>query len=217
MTNRLEENTTIYHGDCLKIMQSMPDESVDCIISDPPYAGFDFDGESVENYWKVFVSYYNEMLRVCQKEKRLAISQPAIRHTYFSTVFPFTRVLSIADGFANNRGVPADFLLTNPKTEEPQSAENWPEDIVPKSIHPNDRDINKMAIIVKTMTREGDTVLDPFCGSGAIGIACVLLGRKYIGIELDKERAEDARKRLEATLERCPRNPEMESGQGKNC
>ena len=178
-------------------MQSMPDKSVDCVITDPPYAGFDF-GKSIAKYWDGFALYYEEMLRLCKGKERLAITQPANRLAYFRTMLPPTRVLTIADGFADNRGIPAHFLLINPRTEKPQSVENWPDDIVPKTIHPNDRDINKMAVAVKAMSKKGDTVLDPFCGSGAIGVACVLLGRKYIGIELTEKHAEDARKRLAA-------------------
>ena len=36
-------------------------------------------------------------------------------------------------------------------------------------------------------TRENDTVLDPFNGSGTTGIACAKMNRRYIGIELDKD------------------------------
>ena len=117
-------------------------------------------------------------------------------------MLPPVKVLTIADGFADKRGAPAHFLLIKPRTERSQSAENWSDDIVPKTIHPNERAINKMAVVVKAMSRKGDTVLDPFCGSGAIGVACVLLGRKYIGIELMEERAEDARERLAAAAGR---------------
>ena len=55
-----------------------------------------------------------------------------------------------------------------------------------------------MAVVVKMMTKPGDTVLDPFCGSAAIGLAAVLLGRDFIGVELGEERAEDAENRLQA-------------------
>jgi DNA modification methylase len=47
-----------------------------------------------------------------------------------------------------------------------------------------------------SITNEGDTVLDPFMGSGSLGEACQNLNRKYIGIELSDYYFEVAKKRL---------------------
>ena len=44
----------------------------------------------------------------------------------------------------------------------------------------------------------GKTVLDPYMGSGATGVACVTSGRKFIGIEIDSEYFEAACRRIEA-------------------
>lgn len=180
----------------------MKAESVDCVITDPPYFGFEFGLEvSIPEYWKTFLPYYEEMFRLCKgPEKHLAISQPANRHEYIRAKLPPTRVLRIEEAFTDNRGASADFLMINPLLDDTPESENWSSEIVPVSIHENDRDINKMSIIVKAMTKEGDTVFDPFCGSAAIGVACVLLGRKYIGIELIPPRAKDAEARLAAAV-----------------
>ena len=194
----MKEDFIIHFGNCLKIMQSMAEGSVNSVITDPPHYDFEFNGSSPEEYWGEFEKYYKEMLRVCDGDNRLAISQPPDRHAHYQNILQPTRILIIDDGFSDGRGESADFLLFNPRNDDAQTAENWPEDIVPTTFHPNDRVVNKMAKLVKTMTNPGDTVLDPFCGSGAIGVACVLLGRKYIGIELLMNRADDARKRLEA-------------------
>ena len=50
-------------------------------------------------------------------------------------------------------------------------------------------------------SREGDTVLDPFCGSGTVLIAAHELHRKWVGIELNPEYLEIAKKRLEPHLQ----------------
>ena len=50
--------------------------------------------------------------------------------------------------------------------------------------------------IIKTMTVENQIVLDPFMGSGTTGIATLNLNRKFIGIEIDKEKFEIARHRI---------------------
>jgi site-specific DNA-methyltransferase (adenine-specific) len=44
-----------------------------------------------------------------------------------------------------------------------------------------------MEYLVKTYTNEGDIVCDPFMGTGTTGVACAKLGRRFVGIERDKE------------------------------
>jgi site-specific DNA-methyltransferase (adenine-specific) len=45
--------------------------------------------------------------------------------------------------------------------------------------------VRLMRMLVTDFTDEGETVLDPFAGSGRTGIACIELGRHFIGIERD--------------------------------
>lgn len=52
--------------------------------------------------------------------------------------------------------------------------------------HPTQKTLRLLYRIILASTNEGDTILDPFSGSGTTGIAANLLGRKYIGIEQDK-------------------------------
>ncbi len=47
-------------------------------------------------------------------------------------------------------------------------------------------------------SREGDTVLDPFAGSGTVGVVCARAGRRFAGIELNQQYVEMARRRIEA-------------------
>jgi adenine-specific DNA-methyltransferase len=63
--------------------------------------------------------------------------------------------------------------------------------------HPCEKPVEMMRHIVLASSREGDTVLDPFMGSGSTGCAAVQEGRDFIGIELDAEYCEIARRRIE--------------------
>lgn len=46
-------------------------------------------------------------------------------------------------------------------------------------------------------TTEGEVILDPFMGSGSTGVACVEVGREFIGIEREQNYFEIAQKRIE--------------------
>jgi site-specific DNA-methyltransferase (adenine-specific) len=66
------------------------------------------------------------------------------------------------------------------------------------NLHPTVKPIKLMSYLVMLGSREGDLVLDPFVGSGSTLIACKLLKRDYIGIEINEEYYKIALKRLEA-------------------
>ena len=61
--------------------------------------------------------------------------------------------------------------------------------------HPTQKPLRLLYRIILASTNEGDTILDPFSGSGTTGIAANLLGRKYIGIEQDRNFCDLAQRR----------------------
>lgn len=64
--------------------------------------------------------------------------------------------------------------------------------------HPTQKPITLMVELVADFTDPDEVVLDPFAGSGTTGVACLRLGRRFIGIEKDEAFAKTARERLEA-------------------
>ncbi len=62
--------------------------------------------------------------------------------------------------------------------------------------HPTQKPVALMSYLIKTYTNEGEMVLDNCMGSGSTGIACVELGRKFIGIEIEPEYFKIAEKRI---------------------
>lgn len=65
--------------------------------------------------------------------------------------------------------------------------------------HPTQKPVALMEYLIRTYTNEGETVLDFTMGSGTTGVACKNLNRNFIGIELDKDYYEIAKKRIEET------------------
>lgn len=67
-------------------------------------------------------------------------------------------------------------------------------------LHPTQKPVALLEYLVKTYTNEGETVLDNTMGSGSTGVACVNTGRSFIGIELDENYFNIAKKRIDDAL-----------------
>ena len=69
-----------------------------------------------------------------------------------------------------------------------------------KGRHPNEKPLDLALKLVALCSERGETIFDPFCGSAAIGEACVRLGRGYIGLDFDPIWVARARERLASPL-----------------
>ena len=76
-----------------------------------------------------------------------------------------------------------------------------------ESKHPTIKNVELMKFFISLSSKQGDLILDPFCGSGTTCVAAKLLGRNYIGIEISEVYADIARKRL-ANTEACLFTPQ---------
>lgn len=73
--------------------------------------------------------------------------------------------------------------------------------IIGKKVHPTEKPVPLLEILINNSTLSGDVVLDPFMGCGSAGIACVNTGRLFIGIELDENYFNIAKVRIEQAKE----------------
>ncbi len=62
--------------------------------------------------------------------------------------------------------------------------------------HPTVKPIHLISWLIRLVSKDGDTVLDPFMGSGTTGVACKQLNRNFIGIESNEEYIKIAEKRI---------------------
>jgi DNA modification methylase len=68
--------------------------------------------------------------------------------------------------------------------------------------HPNEKPLALMEKLVRSASRQNQTVVDPFMGSGTTGVACVREGRRFIGCEVVPKHFRKACRRIEAELSR---------------
>jgi site-specific DNA-methyltransferase (adenine-specific) len=89
------------------------------------------------------------------------------------------------------------FATANGTSNKPSSISEGRNTIY-KNNHPTVKPIALMEYLVKLVSKEGHTVLDPFMGSGSTGIACKKLGKKFIGIEMESDYCKIAEARINA-------------------
>jgi site-specific DNA-methyltransferase (adenine-specific) len=66
-----------------------------------------------------------------------------------------------------------------------------------KRFHPTEKPIPLLIELLEDFTKPGETIFDPFAGSASLGLACLMTGRKYLGIEINKDFHTRAMKRLQ--------------------
>ena len=71
-------------------------------------------------------------------------------------------------------------------------------EVINKNTHPTLKPINLMTYLCRLITPEGGIVLDPFMGSGSTGIAALLEGFRFVGMEMDADYFKIAEARIEA-------------------
>jgi len=67
---------------------------------------------------------------------------------------------------------------------------------VKRNTHPTTKPIKLFSYLLTIFSAPGDTILDPYMGSGTTGVSCAINNRKFVGIELDKDYFEIAEARI---------------------
>jgi DNA modification methylase len=209
---------TITQGDCIQVMRQMPANSVDFILTDPPYLVNyrDRDRRTIQNDVKPdwLKPAMQEVYRVL-KHNRVAVMFygwtkvdaffEAWKEAGFQPVghIVFRKAYSSKSRFLNYQHEQA-YLLAKGRPPLPRQPLAGVMDM-PYSgnkLHPTQKPVEALAPLVRSFTLPGELVLDPFAGSGSSCAAALLTGRKYIGMELDAEYFKQASARLERVQER---------------
>jgi len=201
-------------GDCLEIMKQLPDKSVDLVLTDPPYGIKIGDNGKIGGNGKITkvrqyipVNWDNEGLNQIQFEeiKRISTHQIIFGFNYFLDILKPTQCIIVwdkkcrndwNDNFSDcelawtsfNKPAKVFHYLWMGALKEGKERERW---------HPTQKPIALIIWILENYSQENNLILDPFLGSGTTAVACEKLNRRWIGIEINPEYCEIAKKRIQ--------------------
>jgi DNA modification methylase len=198
------ELDTIYNMDCLEGMRDIPDGMIDAVITDPPY------GIKINKSHRLSVSrgFGGETWddKRCTSEVVFIVdhfgSKPIVvwGGNYYTDILPISRGWLIWDKLNDGRDFgEAELAWSNIDTVI-RRFKKRPINMDGGKVHPTQKPIDLIAWCIEKYTKPGDTILDPFMGSGTTAIACLNTGRHYIGFEKEQ-------KYYQIALERIRNNP----------
>jgi len=248
-------NIDLRCGDCFDLLPSIPDGSVDLLLTDPPYGITACEWDVKPDITRFFdegfrtlkptgtlivfgVEPFSSQLRVGRREYKYDLywvkrhgtnfvhcKNRPMRKVEIISVFskgvmghkslcPETRmtynpqgVVKVGEKILGKNHVNVLRPRKGDKDKKYIAFSNFPTDVLQFDekqfgrFHPSEKPQDLMEWLIKTYSSEGETVLDPFMGSGSTGVAAKLNGRSFIGFEKDKTFFEVANNRISETVE----------------
>ena len=185
----------LIHGDCLEILPTLTDK-IDAVITDPPYP----------DYYTEEYKYFDGILEPLKKftcrqiifwsaKAEFPLDYSA-EHIWYKVCGAFAA--SEFEKIFERNGGKKQRVFPFGSISSPIAAQ------IVRDIytgHKSQKPIQLLTKLSLQFTKEGDTILDPFIGSGTTGVACVQTGRNFIGIEIDEKYFSIAQRRIKDALQ----------------
>lgn len=212
MTDTFKMNDiTLYHGDCYDILPELAVKA-QAIVCDPPY-GIAFRSNmrvatpkfnSITNDHEVD-TYWIELLNdsCADTSSMFMFTRWDVEHLWRTAVSDAGwNIKNQIIWYKPGGGMGDLYAQYSPSHENaifairgdwkfpgkrPSDVYNFTHDASTSYVHPTQKPISLMSKIILDITKPGDLVIDPFFGSCSTGVACARYGRKFIGIEIEKE------------------------------
>lgn len=207
----MKEENKVYKIDALQGMKELKDFSIDLIITDPPYGINENNKRNLsrenlakatdygEYNWdkqKITKPYFDEMFRV-SKNQIIFGGNYYIDYLYNSSCWIIWDKKNGNSDFADCEMAWTSFNTAVRKIDwrwYGMLQENMSQK--EKRYHPTQKPLGVIEWIVKNYSKEGEIILDPFCGSGSTLVACQKLGRRFIGFDSCDKYVRVSKKRI---------------------
>ena len=219
----------LYNGDCLEVMKSIPDKSIDLVVIDPPYeiktmkGGWTIGKRKYEDEVSVMIDGFSEEILnlLCTKMKKINIyiycsklQLPKLLNYFISKKCNYeilTYHKTNPTPLCGNTYLPDTEYVVFAREKgvkiygEYKTKFKYYTDKVNKKDkklykHPTCKPIPFLQNHIINSSNEDDIILDCFMGSGSTGVAALNTNRKFIGIELDENYFNIAKERIEESL-----------------
>ncbi len=221
---------SVIQGDCHVLMRAMPASSIGLVVTDPPY-GIDYRdgaGRRIANDHSPQIWWLDQAYRVLKLGAAIAcFCRWDVEQAFASALkwAGFTlRSQVVWDKQIHGKGdlrrtfAPQhELILFATKGARFSFKAGRPKSIMRfrrpgrERVHPTEKPVPLLRELVRRLSTNDLPVLDPFCGSGSTGEACGLEGKRFVGIEIDKEYARIARRRIARATPRT-RKDKMRGG-----
>lgn len=217
---------SIILGDCIDVLQTIPANLVDFVLTDPPYlVGYkDREGRSIKNDiesdW--LKPAFRQIFRVL-KNNSLCVSFYGWNKTdlffdaWKSAGFRIAGHITFPKRYSSTTRLmryshESAYLLVkgNPVTPEFPIGDVIDWTYSGNKLHPTQKPLSVLTPLIETFCPRGGLVLDPFAGSGSTLIAARSLGRNYLGVELDPQFHDVATKRMQTYVKRLTQSLDFE-------
>ena len=212
--------STLYCGDCLELMNRIPDSSIDMVLSDLPYGTTRCRWDTpinLQELWKQYRRVVKEngaiVLFSAQPFTTELISSNKAMYRYeifyrkpptYNPQMTHGHQRKTATAYGTRESDGNSCYGREERNYTYDSTDRYPVDVLQystgdkaKRLHPTQKPVDLLEYLVKTYTNPGETVLDNCMGAGSTGVACMNTGREFVGIELDPEYYQLAKERIE--------------------
>jgi DNA modification methylase len=202
----------VVQGDCVEVLRTIPSESVDLVLTDPPYGVRyrDRGGRTIANDsdLRPILGAFGDLYRVLKPNtfcisfygwNKIGEFYNAWTQAGFQAVghVVFAKTYASSQRFMRAHHEMAYLLAKGRPTAPARPIE----DVLPwtysgNKAHPTEKAVPTLMPLIQSFSLPDAVVLDPFSGSGSTLVAAALSGRNYLGIELEARYCALARRRL---------------------
>jgi len=205
MTEKVEiGDATLYHGDCLELLPTLP--SVDVVISDPPY-GISYKSPSGKGkYQRGDYEVIDGDTEPFDPTPWLGFEEVVLfGANHFADKLPASACWLIwdkRDGMTSNNNSDCELAWKRTGGSARLIRHLWngmlkDSERNQRRVHPTQKPVAVMEWVID-LCQDPQTILDPYMASGTTGVACANLGRKFIGIEINRKYFDIACERIGA-------------------